>query len=30
MVLLGLMGGPELEIVGLAIAVLFGGKHIPE
>jgi len=30
MVLLGLMGGPELIIVGLAIAVLFGGKRIPE
>ncbi|PKP35056.1 MAG: twin-arginine translocase TatA/TatE family subunit [Bacteroidetes bacterium HGW-Bacteroidetes-17] len=30
MVLLGLMGGPELIIVALAIAVLFGGKRIPE
>lgn len=30
MVLLGLMGGPELIIVGLAIAVLFGGKRIPD
>lgn len=30
MVLLGLMGGPELIIVGLAMAVLFGGKRIPE
>jgi sec-independent protein translocase protein TatA len=24
------MGGPELIIVALAIAVLFGGKRIPE
>jgi len=30
MVLLGLMGGPELIIIGLVILVLFGGNRIPE
>lgn len=30
MVLLGLMGGPEIIIVVLAVVVLFGSKRIPE
>ncbi len=30
MVILGIMGGPELIIIGLVLAVLFGGKRIPK
>ncbi len=29
-VILGLMGGPELIIIGLVLLVLFGGKRIPK
>ena len=30
MVLLGLMGGPELIIIALVLVVIFGGKRIPK
>ena len=28
-ILIGIMGGPEMILIGLALVVLFGGKRLP-